>query len=291
MCDPLKSGAPTCDTKEAPAVSPVVDCDRKAMVRPVKAIDLDPSRIWAEVHRLAAPGVIGFHTHFEVTEVFAVFEKKGPAHNVLSLLVAEERAESDSETQRYIGNQINLRSFKGAMFGIKRSSIAIVSLENAIDRFKTEAEWRLGEQRLLTGTLAPIEPLFVPSDSTELAPLNNILKNNFWGGSHVLELMDTSKGSLRPLIDVPSRLQELSEAIQKHLPLRIAHLSDRLGNIVIQMPVTVLLAGFAKNRLTGPNDGDRQMASKRITPLFASLGRDAVRQYSDCACIGRSCAA
>src|SRR5450759_4693650 len=40
-------------------------------------------------------------------------------------------------------------------------------------------------------------------------------------------------------------------AIQKVVPLRLASLSDRLGNIVVQIPVIVLVATFTKQRVSG----------------------------------------
>lgn len=98
-----------------------------------------------------------------------------------------------------------------------------------------------------------------------------MLKNNFWNGSYVVELMDTSKSSLQPLFDEPERLQELSAAIQKQLPIRLASLSDRLGNVIVQLPITVQTATFAKDRLTGKavvNIGWHPKATPR--PLRAS---------------------
>jgi hypothetical protein len=91
----------------------------------------------------------------------------------------------------------------------------------------------------------------VPPDSTTIAPWNSVLKNNFWSGSYVLEWADPEKAAIKPLLDEPPRLQELSEAVQKHVPIRLASLSDRLCNVIVQLPVTVLISGFAITRLTG----------------------------------------
>jgi hypothetical protein len=212
---------------------------------------LDISKIWTDVNRLAEPGVTGFHTHFEVTEIFVLFAKGGPAYNVFTLLVAEDRTGSPDQPSKYLGDRIRLKLFKEPMFGIKRSYITIQELEGVIERLKTTGDWRIGDQKLLTGKLAPLDFQFVVPDSTSPVQLNNVLKNNFWNGSHVVELMDVSKEYLGPLLDFPARLQELSEAIQKRLPIRLASLSDRLGNIVIQLPVTVLVTAFARNRITG----------------------------------------
>jgi hypothetical protein len=55
---------------------------------------------------------------------------------------------------------------------------------------------------------------------------------------------------LRPFFDDPSRLQELSEQVKPYAPINIGALSDRLGNIVVQFPVTVMTAKFRATRLS-----------------------------------------
>ena len=65
------------------------------------------------------------------------------------------------------------------------------------------------------------------------------------------ELADPDKTGLKPLFDDPPALQELSEHLQKVTPIRLASLSDRLGNIAFQIPVTTLTATFAHQRLSG----------------------------------------
>src|SRR6202022_1697046 len=91
----------------------------------------------------------------------------------------------------------------------------------------------------------------IPADTTVIAPWNNVLNNNFWNGSYVTELADPDKTGLKPLFDDPPALQELSEHLQKVTPIRLASLSDRLGNIAFQIPVTTLTATFAHQRLSG----------------------------------------
>jgi hypothetical protein len=60
----------------------------------------DSQRARQEMSRLVAPGLIGFYTHFEATEVFAT-QGQGPPFNVFSLLVAEERLPEASEKPHY----------------------------------------------------------------------------------------------------------------------------------------------------------------------------------------------
>lgn len=82
-------------------------------------------------------------------------------------------------------------------------------------------------------------------------PLNGVLKNNFWNGSHILEWADTTKATFAPFFASTPLLQDLSDQVQKYVPIALAALSDRLGNIIVQLPVNVLLARFAGVRATG----------------------------------------
>ena len=49
----------------------------------------------------------------------------------------------------------------------------------------------------------------------------------------------------------PCSTKELSEAVRGFVPVGLASLSDRLGNIVVQLPVTVLVAKFGGLRESG----------------------------------------
>jgi hypothetical protein len=213
--------------------------------------DMDFERTQTDVARLTAPDVLGFYTFFEATEIFVVHDSDRVPHNVFSLLVAEERTETAIGQPRYLGSRIRLKSLEGLAFGIKQCVRPIGELSTIFERFRETKEWRVSDQQLHVGALSPVPTQFVPPDSTTSAPWNHVLKNNFWNGSYVVELMDTTKSILQPLFDEPKRLQELSDAIQKQLPIRLASLSDRLGNVVVQLPITVQIATFAKNRLSG----------------------------------------
>ncbi len=204
----------------------------------------------SELAKLTAAGVLGFYTHFEVTEVFA-YKDREPPLNVFSILVAEERLPGSDGTPKLLGDRIRLKSLNGWAFGIQRSLKPRTEIEQAFDHYHASGEWRPSGLRLLVGELVPVPTQFVPPDSTATVPWNHVLKNNFWSGSYVIECADIKKTSLQPFLDDPRRLQELSTEIQKHVPIRLASLSDRLGNVVVQLPVTVIVCQFARNRITG----------------------------------------
>jgi hypothetical protein len=229
----------------------------------------------AEVKRLSAPGVLGIYTHFEATEIFAYRDGDPAPLNIFSIFVAEERVGVVDREPIFLGKRITLKSLKGWTFGIQRYVRPISELNEALDHFCRIGVWQPSGEQLQVGPLTPISPQFVPPDSTTAAPWNSALKNNFWNGSYVIEMRDTEKTALKPFFDEPPRLQELSDTIQKQVPIRIASLSDRLGNIAVQLPVTVIVSKFAKDRVGGDFTATvawHQLATPR--PLRASFAMD-----------------
>ena len=211
----------------------------------------DSQRARQELSRLIAPGVLGFYTHFEATEVFAQ-QGQGAPFNLFSILVAEERLPDASEEPRLLNpKRIKVPSLPDWNFGIKRYVKPIAELGPLFDALCETKEWRGSGMPLQTGDLVSMPTQFVPPDSSGPAPWNRVLKNNFWNGSHVFEWADARKAALQPLFDDPPRLQQLSEAVRALVPVGLASLSDRLGNIVVQLPVTVLIAKFAELRASG----------------------------------------
>jgi hypothetical protein len=206
----------------------------------------DFDRLQAEIARLTASGLIGFYTHFGITEILAFKDGNSTPINVFSIAVAEDLERTVAGATPFVGDRIRLKSLKGWFFGIYQYVRSIPELQQALDHFKHTREWNPAGKRLEVGDLVPLPTHFVPPDSTTRVPLNSVLKNNFWSGSYVLELADVGKSTLQPLFEKPPRLQELSDIVQTRIPIRLASLTDRLGNLVVQFPVTVLIADFAK---------------------------------------------
>jgi hypothetical protein len=202
----------------------------------------------AELARLTIPGILGFYTHFEVTEIFAIRDGEDRPFNVFSILVAEEHDDATDKKPFYLGDRIRLKSIKGCMLGVKRCLRPTSEVASAFEHFQQAEEWQPSGKPLRVGPLIPLPTQFVPADSTESAPWNNVLKNNFWNGSYIIEWVDPQKTDVKSLFDAPPSLQELSEVIQRQVPIRLASLSDRLGNVIVQIPVTILIASFVKAR-------------------------------------------
>lgn len=201
----------------------------------------------AEFSRLNAPGVLGFFTHYEVTEVFAIRDADKRVHNVFTIAVAVESSGDISREIGYLSNKpISLKSLEDWKFGAQQYIRTATELGAALQTL-VNGEWKLSGNAMRVGSMTPLPPVFVPPDSSEIIPLNRVLKNNFWNGSHVLEWADNGKESLKVFFANPKLLQKLSKAVKCWVPLGLASLSDRLGNLIVQLPITVVMTRFTKS--------------------------------------------
>jgi hypothetical protein len=197
------------------------------------------------LEKLIAPGVAGVYTHYETTEIVAFPDDGRGAVNVFTAVVAEFRTGLASPSGGFINPKpLRFKSLKGWSFGVMRYTRPIEDLLPAIEDLGAKSEWRQSGQPLMVGKLVPMPPVFVPPDALGPVPVNRALKNNFWNGSHLLEWTDPGKEIFQPFFDHPPRLQDLSEAIREWVPLGIAALSDRLGNIAVQIPVNAVMTSF-----------------------------------------------
>lgn len=191
----------------------------------------------ADLRRLTTPGVLGFYSQFEVTEILGVPTGQ-PPFNVLTVLVAQEHASDPAP--RFIGDRIQLRGLKNMKFGVLRYTRTLQQVLAAVEDLRRGEPWALAGEPLALAVGRSIPPALAPSDGFKGVPLNAILKNNFWDGSYVLELFDETKSLVADLLTRPTYLMSLSEEISMRVPIHIAGLSDRLGNLLFQLPVEIL---------------------------------------------------
>jgi hypothetical protein len=207
-----------------------------------------------ELRRLSAPVVLATYTHFEVTEIFAFATKGASPLNVFTLIVGQEGPISapNAANKSYLSPKLlQIRSLRDWRFGIARYALSLADLIQVLETFDVTGAWAPSGQPAQVGQLDSVVGRFAPADQAFPHPWNGILKNNFWSGSHLLELADRNKPFVAPLLEDPRRLQDLSEAIRPIFPLEIARTSDRTGNVIIQLPVTVVMARLGRDRRTG----------------------------------------
>jgi hypothetical protein len=202
-----------------------------------------------ELSKILAPGLVGFYNFFEATEIVAFPEGAKTPVNVLTVAVAEERTEESTEGYRFLNKApIELKTLRGWKFGVVRYCRRIGQLHPFLAEITARQVWRASGHDLRLGSVTALPPKFVPPDGLNTVPLNRLLKNNFWNGSHVFEWADPKKESLQPFFQEARRLQELSDAVNRYAPIGVGALSDRLGNMLLQLPVAVITSEFTSPR-------------------------------------------
>lgn len=211
------------------------------------------SEIRAHLQRLLQPGVLGIYTQVAVYEVFAQPPGSAPL-NVLTVAVLEEGVPGDLEKKKeYLtAQQVRVKGLKDWVFGaiVKRQPLGC--LDEALLALESKRPWMLCGDRLGVGDLEALAPLFVPPDGAVEVPINRLLRNNFWNGSHVIRLNNTDKKLFQPFFDDRRRLQDLSEALQPNLPMTLGSMVDYLGDVLIQLPVTATVISLRRSPNHGP---------------------------------------
>lgn len=197
------------------------------------------------IFELLEPNVIGFYNQFEVITIFAMPKSNGTLEpfNVLTVVVAQEEQTEELQKQIFLNPKpLKIQGLKDFSFGITKYSLTLEETKGLLMALAQDKVWAAHQKNLLFSNSLDLVPrIFVPPDATETVPLNNILKNNFWSGSHVFEWFDTTKDNFKVFFDRPDLLQQLSEEIQKFIPIKLASVSDRLGNLIVQLPVTIAI--------------------------------------------------
>lgn len=206
----------------------------------------DPQRqALPDLERLLEPGVIGHYEWFEVIEIGCSLNNG--FLNIFSIYVAIEGSPpvGRESTHFLSGNDRKIPGINSCSFGISRRYVTIERLLNAIKRFDDNGKLETSTTPLPHGPLRVSAPAFYAPDGTQQVPLNRVLKNNFWNGSHVIELADSAKEGLQFLLSDVKAISALGVWVRKFVAIDIASVADRLGNIIIQLPVTSIAAEFS----------------------------------------------
>lgn len=180
---------------------------------------------------------IGNYNKCEFIEIFGFNKEKNEAFNIYTLIVFENTKQIDTNELMTEKPQV----FKGReniSWGIQRR-IVDIEVAKALylqisqnNQFNIDKPLRIGEVKLLQEQYVPPR-----EDMHHEVQLNNILKNNFKNGSYILEFFDEEKNNVKYLLDDPYLLNQFSEAVSNILPIKIGATSDRLGNIIFQLPI------------------------------------------------------
>jgi hypothetical protein len=221
-------------------------------------------------------GAVGDFGGIEFTEIVATPPDRQTL-NVITVAVLSEGLPVPAVGHSFLTGRLKVGGFPKWSFGVRQSLLPLTALDATLATFAATGSWRPTGAELGVGDLRPEPALFVPPDGTEIVALNGILKNNFFAGSHVFRLVDLKKAPFGPFFQDRRRLQDLSDQVSKAVPIRLAGLADVLGDIVIQVPVTLLVPRVGAVSANGKLVIDAVWRSgARVRPLTA-----AVRARSD----------
>lgn len=224
----------------------------------------------SDLKRLLEPGLLGHYTWMESVEVLAfVHDKRNDTRdvrNIFSIYIAEQGDMPSEPEEKFLSGPKSkkLSGLKNWSFRVSRRPIPITRLIESLESYSRDGKWVPFEEQLAVGDLIASPIWFCPSNARRKVPLNGILKNNFWSGSHVLELKDHSKSMLRELAVKESMWRELSIWVKELLPIDLARVQDRIGDILLQIPANALRVQFRR-----PHEGAMKLRvawNPQVTP-------------------------
>lgn len=243
------------------------------------------SELRAHLTRLLEPGLMGVFNQVAVYEIFAK-PLDGAPLNILTVAVAEEgEPESLLARKEFLTPKpFNIKGFAGWCFGATVKRRLLQSLDDALASLETTSAWALSGDMLDVGVLEPLAPTFAPRDGNVTLPVNRVLRNNGWNGSHVIRLSCADKTRLRPFIEDRRRLQQLSDALRPKLPMSLSAMIDYLGDVLIQVPVTAHVVNMRHENHDGPLEL-RAVWDPRLLPrpLIASARMEVERAVAGAA--------
>lgn len=225
------------------------------MQRRTRKVVWDKKKVQEKLEQLAKPGVIGFFNSVEITEVLGAQDNKYTNFLTLAVLESPEVFECPDWKSVILSGRKRIR-LPGTEWNVAivQYRLSLEIFLQKVAAYAESGEWKPSPFQILTGKLVAVPPQFVPSDGSQHHPWNGILKNNFFEGSHVLEFFDTTKEHIRFLLDDSRRLTNLANIVGEYLPIKIDGMSDRLGNVIIQLPVTAMSA-----RVRGTEEGGQEV--------------------------------
>lgn len=188
-----------------------------------------------EFRLLTKTGVIGYYNSCEITEIFGF--REGKPYNIYTLLTFEDSGRGEQKAKFLTEKLMKIPGGKNGKYGIRVSRVMISDAERILEKLLAGRLILEGESESRTGSLAVQPKKYVPSG--EAAALNHVLKNNFYAGSYMIEAFDCTKENVGFLLKKPEILNALSEEIYQILPIQLAAVSDRLGNVIFQFPINL----------------------------------------------------
>lgn len=191
------------------------------------------------IKKILATPSIGNYRCVELFEVIGT-RNNNPAFNIFTLAIAHETDLRLINKEKITPKLVQLKTDKSLKFGVFKSIISIEDFFNRISDLNTKITDKDNKNNLVYGRLKCIPAVHAPALEQGKNEFLGLLKNNFFGGSHLFEWFDESKEHVASLIENLKSLDELSKKLQDYLPIKIGSHSDRLGNIILQIPCSAV---------------------------------------------------
>ncbi len=180
--------------------------------------------------------LIGNYTHCEIIEIFGIENKS--SFNIFTLVVFQNGDYREIQ-EDFLTNGLQKLN-NSIKCGIAKRVLTIGEVIEFFELLKNKEKHKFYE-KLDIKNLKLLENQYVKADrdTYKKVQLNNVLKNNFFNGSYVFEFFDEKKENVKFLLENVKLLEEFSNEVNKILPINIANISDRLGNIVFQLSINL----------------------------------------------------
>lgn len=212
---------------------------------------LSPSEFLSEYNILSSQGKIAFYNQVKIFTIFFYYNSNpNEVFNFFTLVYFEEAENNPSSTPNNIfpmgapfSENINGQKI---CIGLMETTVSLTAFSNWLSNYVTTKSWSIAQtpNPLGIGNLQFIPKVYVPCNGTYYSQLNQILKSNIQNGSYLLEEFDEEKSNLKIFLENPEKLLSISSKIQEYWPIKLASLTDRLGNILYQLPIDVIRTKF-----------------------------------------------
>lgn len=192
-----------------------------------------------QFNMLVTAGNIGFYNSCEVTELFLWNKKTSKAHNLFILCVFEERDTPPLGKTKLTKKPIVYD--KHQCICIVRYYLSLGQIESAFESLIENGVWQHDTNNSISlSNIQFLSKQFIPKDQEN--SVNLVLRNNFLGGSYILEVFDVEKKDIQNILSLTKikKFNEICAQIKNIVPIDLSVIRDRCGNIIFQFPMNIV---------------------------------------------------
>lgn len=186
-------------------------------------------------HDYIKPGKVGYYQGASITTVLLHDKKERTYHNVYTLVTFQEtKPKNKNKMRRHSKKPLSINGYSAMILTQE------VSINTAIDLYETfslKGKWQQPDcPPLMTHKVRSLPPVFVPLHPHP--PIVHGIKNPHRHCQYLFEFFAEDKSFWNDFSEVVRK--QLADWVLEHLPIDLNLLSDRWGNLIFQLPVTLL---------------------------------------------------